>query len=192
MPSNSGTTWRIWSGDCTTNGTTASSGEWQAWMGMDTATSGTSANTVWLSWTSSSGNYIRVAPRQQTAEELATQAAQREQWAREAEERRLAEVEATRKADELLAMFLTPEQRDELARQSAFVVESEMGKKYRIKRGWSHNVEELDAEGKVVGSHCIHPSVLVPHGDNMLAQKIMLENREADFRRIANFNPVRH
>ena len=64
-------------------------------------------------------------------------------------------TEARRHADELLAMFLTPEQREQLAKQSAFVMRSELGKQYRIKRGWSHNVEELDDAGKAIASYCI-------------------------------------
>ena len=47
-------------------------------------------------------------------------------------------------------------------------------------------MERLDEGGRPAEVYCIHPSEWVPHEDNMLAQKLMLEYDEESFLRIAN------
>jgi hypothetical protein len=51
-------------------------------------------------------------------------------------------------------------------------------------------VHLLDDKGSIVGRYCIHPRD-VPAPDAMLAQKLWLENNEAEFLRVANFTPYR-
>lgn len=57
-------------------------------------------------------------------------------------------------------------------------------------RGWSGNVEEIDDAGKATVRYCIHPTIGVPHPDNQLAQKLMLEHDEAGFRKVACATPL--
>lgn len=110
----------------------------------------------------------------------------------EEERREKAAAEADVRAEELLRSLLTPEQIDNLEKQSAIIVKSEMGKQYRIKRGWSGNVEELDDSGKPIASYCAHPGEVVPRADNMVAQLLMLKTQEAEFLRTANRTALRH
>lgn len=200
-----GTTWRYWvvgtASNSATNSISVDGRTWGQWMRLETS-SATTANTAtagetWVSWNGNrvlgSGGYLHAVPQltaEQIAERDAQYAAQREQDRVQAEKHQAEQAEANRKANDLLAMFLTDEQREQLEKQSAFIVQTEQAR-YRIKPGWSHNVEELGPDDKPIASFCIHPYDYVPHGDNMLAQKIMLENDEAGFRRVANRNAIR-
>ena len=64
------------------------------------------------------------------------------------------------------------------------------GATFELEYGWSGNAKELDAKGNRIASYCIHPHDRVPHADNVLAQKLMLEADPAEFRRIANRTPL--
>jgi len=122
----------------------------------------------------------------------AASAEQRAQWQREEQERsrkyeeeqrKLAE--AKQRADELLKAHLTPQQREEFEQHNQFHLL--IGdKKYRIRRGRSRNIQLVNEQGAVVKTLCAHPSVMVPDGDCLLAQKLMLETDEQEFLRIAN------
>jgi len=94
---------------------------------------------------------------------------------------------AERRALELLESHLTAEQRRQLERLRAFRVVARSGRVYEIdaeKR--MHNVYELDGQGRRVNELCIYQRGALPLADNTLAQKLMLEADEAEFRRIAN------
>jgi hypothetical protein len=69
---------------------------------------------------------------------------------------------------------------------------SKSGKKYRINRGRSANVDVLDENGKVVRSLCAHPRDGVPDADTMLSQALMLKHDEPGFLRIANVHSINH
>jgi hypothetical protein len=105
-----------------------------------------------------------------------------------AEEKRKAEqAVADAKAKRLLIECLSPEQRASLEAHNYFDVKLPSGAVYRINKGWAHNVKRLKRDGTAEhGTFCAHPSDTVPHYDNMLAQKFMLETDEAAFLRIAN------
>lgn len=165
---------------------------WPAWN-TSTATSCATTNTAttWVYWNDQ--YYVLAEPvtNPMTADQLA-EAAQRhrerqaELQAQAAKQARLA-AEADSRAAELLKANLTEAQRLELAREQSFTVVSRDGQRnYRVKKGWSHNVERIDEAGKRLHTLCAHPSVNVPLYDNMLAQKLMLEHSEDDFLRIAN------
>jgi hypothetical protein len=115
---------------------------------------------------------------------------------REALARRLAEEERERRgqADQrargLLLEHLTPEQRETFEDNGWFVVEGgESGTLYRIRNQGSMiaNVEVLNPAGCATHRLCAHvPVGQVPMGDQLLAQKMMLEFSESHFLRIAN------
>ena len=84
----------------------------------------------------------------------------------------------------LLVRCLTPAQRAEFKASNAFKVRGESGQRYRITYGTTANVEVLSQSGAVLRQLCAGPLEL-PTPAVMLAQKLMLENREAEFLRIA-------
>lgn len=97
---------------------------------------------------------------------------------------------AKRRAARLLLENLDAEQRECLRRHGFFVViGGTTGKRYRIRKGAAlvANIDVLAANDNVEHRLCGHcdPKV-VPLGDHLLAQKIMLECAEDEFLRIAN------
>lgn len=96
-----------------------------------------------------------------------------------------------KKAEALLCSLLTSEQREQLEKQSAFIVKSELGKMYRIRRGSAQNIDELDAKGKPTHRLCIQCADELPVADLMAIQKLMLEMDEARLLKIAIRTPIR-
>lgn len=113
---------------------------------------------------------------------------EREQrWAAEKREREVAKG----RAQILLRESLTDEQKAELAEKRYFtlqVIDSQTGarRNYRIHQGRARNVEQVDDNGRRLRTLCAHPAIDCPDEDTMLAQKLWLEHREADFLRVAN------
>jgi len=164
--------------------------------GTSACTTGTftSANTdiAWYKWTAGEWQLCSpedtlqpLSPAQEEAFRI-----QLEEQTREREELMLAEDEAQHKADILLNEFLTRRQRKSLKELGYFEVITPRGKTYRIRRGRSNNVREVDANGKEIAMLCAHPTEYVPDADTMLAQKLMLETAEEEFLQIANRNPI--
>jgi len=181
--------------------TTDSCLAWEAWNGVSTTTSVTD-EAIWLSWagstarsttativttttTDSAWTYwvdesFAVRPRAiETAEQITT---------RENERKQRLELERARKARarRLLMDVLDARQRKDLEKHNYFyVVGGNTGNKYRIDHGRAGNVK-LIIKGKVKQSFCAHPAIYCPNEDTMLAQKVMLEHMENQFRSTAN------
>ena len=66
-----------------------------------------------------------------------------------------------------------------------YVIGGKTGHKYRIDHGRAGNVK-LMVNDKVAQSWCAHPAINCPNEDTMLAQKVMLEHMEAQFKDTAN------
>jgi hypothetical protein len=96
---------------------------------------------------------------------------------------------AAERSRELLLACLTPVQRREFERTHTFSVRGESGRRYRIGFGTVANVEVLGSRGEVLYRLCAKPEDL-PTPAVMLAQKLMLETREAEFLRVAARHPV--
>lgn len=181
----------------TTTSTTATSDSvWSNWLvtGWDMGT--TASRSVWTSW--SNDTYRAVQPyRPVVSPETPEQRAEREanyerQRVHLEEQRRLRvaeEEEARRKAVILLEENLSPEQLQQFKDNKWFEVITAKGR-FRIRTGWAGNVDRVDDAGKAIDRYCIHPSEQVPHEDNMLAQKLLLEADVDAFIRIANRSPV--
>ena len=95
------------------------------------------------------------------------------------------------RAEALLLSTLDEEQRDEYARLRRFHVETD-SRIYRIQYGRAGNVKVVhtkDAEFHLEAL-CLHPTDRVPNPDTMLAQKLLLEADEAEFRDIANITYI--
>lgn len=97
--------------------------------------------------------------------------------------------EANQRAEALLLSTLNEEQREEYQRLRRFHVETE-SRIYRIQYGRAGNVKvvhDKDADFHLEAL-CLHPTEMVPNPDTMLAQKLLLEADEAEFREIANIS----
>ena len=96
---------------------------------------------------------------------------------------------AEQKAIELLKEWLTPHQRRDYDTWGWFCVKGNVtNKKYKIHPRSTFNVKELNNKNERVRSLCFVPSSAHAIGDIMLAQKIMLEQREDEALNIANFS----
>ncbi len=193
------TTWIYWVSSNCDNATTSSlNTTWIRWCDSPSYTTETTDCTdgVWVFWATarpvqySTRETINIQPK--TEEEL--QKEREDAAKREAEQKAEMELrEATRRAAREKALQLLLENLDEnqtevFKNTGAIPVTSPSGRKYRIVKGRSRNVEELDETGKKVKNLCFHPSEQVPDFDTMLAQKLMLELHEDRARQIANFS----
>jgi hypothetical protein len=99
---------------------------------------------------------------------------------------------AVTRARKLLREHLTDQEHDQLQEAGYFEVTSDSGRRYRIYKGFSRNVVELDATGRPVARLCAHGGYgsAMPDEDHMLAQKLWLESEEQEFRRIANISRI--
>lgn len=88
------------------------------------------------------------------------------------------------RAKKLLDEGLSIEQRQSLEEHGWFPVIGNLGHTYRIRTGQSANVDQVDADGKVIRTLCAAPPS-VPTPDAMLAQKLLIEADELAFAFIA-------
>ncbi|MCK1656177.1 hypothetical protein IVA90_00715 [Bradyrhizobium sp. 151] len=94
--------------------------------------------------------------------------------------------ERRKKGVRLLRGWLTAQQRAQFDRNGYFeVVGSDTGTRYRIRRGTSANIREVDASGRLGMGWCFVPAGELVEGDVMLVQKIALETSELETLNIA-------
>lgn len=158
---------------------------------------------LWKAWNQVYQTQLDI--RNATAEQVrethrrATEEQQRREQERQRQQREHRETQARiqiersaaeKRAERLLQTALSAAQREELAAKGFFTLRtlSKNGEEriYRIRRGRSRNVEQIDAAGNRLKTLCAHPVAAVPDADTMLAQKLMLEDDEESFLRIAN------
>jgi len=90
------------------------------------------------------------------------------------------------RAVELLKENLSETQLKQYEQHRHFdVIGGQSGKRYRICPGASMNIDEYDADGRLVTSWCFVPEGPLGTGDVMLAQKFALELFETDALSIA-------
>lgn len=92
-------------------------------------------------------------------------------------------------ARELLEENLSWRQRRQLRKHRWFLVRGSEGGTYRIRRGWVRNVEEVtrwwkDHENTWCGGFSAWRGF--PIEDHLLAQKLLIERDEGEFRTLAN------
>lgn len=117
---------------------------------------------------------------------------QRRQRQEEEARRRAARREAEEKAQALLVEHLDELQRDEYEQTECFTVIGSDGGEYRISTNSREgNVWRME-EGARVEELCGHLPGDIPLHDNALAQKLLLETDEDEFRRIANISTFRN
>jgi hypothetical protein len=94
------------------------------------------------------------------------------------------------RADRLLAENLPQAQLEQFKDRGYFLVTGgDTGKRYRIRRGYQMNVEQLDGNGKLSHVLCFMPEGHLAEGDVVLAQKLALELFESEALKIANRIP---
>jgi len=87
--------------------------------------------------------------------------------------------EPERRSLKLMRRWLSAAQKEQFDTLGYFdVIGSHSGRRYRIRTGFSTNVQELDSLERTVVRWCFVPCENLPLGDVMLAQKIALENDE--------------
>ncbi len=92
---------------------------------------------------------------------------------------------AKTRAEVLLRGVLSTQQLKELERRNYFHVIVQ-DRRFRITRGRSHNIKEVDGRGRILRTLCAHPVEYVPDADTMLAQKLWLESKPNEFFKLAN------
>src|SRR4029079_7544435 len=99
-----------------------------------------------------------------------------------------APARARRRGFELLKRNLSPRQLDQFNRERLFEVYGGVtGRHYRIRRGWSMNIDEIGTGGSVVKTWCFYPKGRLCVGDVLLAQKVALEAFELEALDVDNF-----
>lgn len=102
--------------------------------------------------------------------------------------------EAHRRAAELLLEHLSPAQRKTFVDNKWFIVVGASDARYRIRDNNGSvvaNIDVLDSEDTITARLCGHAQLGIPHADQLLAQKMMLECDEEAFLRVANRHPAR-
>lgn len=96
------------------------------------------------------------------------------------------------RARRLMQEHLTAQELDQLAEKDYFEVSSSSGRRYRIYRGHSRNVVELDKLGREVNRLCAYSREggRMPDEDHMVIQKLMLMTDEEAYRKVANHSPI--
>jgi hypothetical protein len=98
--------------------------------------------------------------------------------------KKIFEDDASKRAEKLLRNHLTAEQREDLDKKGYFQIIVDK-RHFRIKRGTSHNVVEVNKNGRKIRTFCAHPDG-VPESDVMLSQKLALEIQPSAFFSVAN------
>jgi hypothetical protein len=92
---------------------------------------------------------------------------------------------ATSRARALLLENLSPKQKAQFLLKDWFSVDGKLNR-YRIRYSTTYNVDVINDGGFVSSSLCAVPLGRVPIPDSMLAQKLVLENDEELFMRVAH------
>lgn len=147
-------------------------------------------NVVPATWGSQQASAMQQAVTD-VADVAAHHRAQERAIRRREEEFRRHSIDAQNRARELLLRHLTEEQRESFLQNKFFVVEGRSKTRYRIEdRG--HMVANVAVLVRHVGMEvvqhrlCGHLERRIPMGDQLLAQKFMLEGAEDEFLRLAN------
>ena len=179
--------------DQTIISTTSSNELWYQWNDSYTTTSIASTE-IYTSWiydtTASTICYEESIEQQLNRIQVLAQERQAQQRQREQER-----LQAHQKSTIILSESLNHQQRRDFDKLGYFFVQSPSGRLYRIREGRAINIDLMKGQSRNVVEKrlCAHPHIDCPNRDTMLVQKVMLENMEHEFLRIANqYDPVRH
>jgi hypothetical protein len=114
----------------------------------------------------------------ETEEQKVVRLAREEAYKVEAEAKAKVEAEKSARALALLMLLLNHEQQKSLEEKKYFELKSvKTGNRYRIRKGFSMNVDLLKEDGTLNKSLCFHPDGYHDY-DVMALQKLMLEDDE--------------
>lgn len=182
--------------------TSATGDIWRLWADDTYATRASSATTAWVTSTNSSstnilsgvayGYWVKDSYKETVAQKRKREAEESERY-RKIEEQRKDEKIKEKKIEEtaktLLEEVLDDDQKKQLEEKNSFILTSvTSGHRYRVNKGRTRNIEQIDSEGKVIARLCVHPKEYVHDYDTMTIQKLMLENDEEAIRKIANIS----
>ena len=166
----------------------------QIWYNWNTSATASTTTQVWTSWnntTTTGMTYNRqvIAALDEDEQRRLDESRARRAVEREEQDRKWAAAEV--RANELLHELLNDQQWAAWLKDHNFRVTGSEGGHYWIKKGYAGNVKQLDDQGKVIASLCIHPNMhtdqgRLPETDAVIAQLLTLRTDEAEFRRIAN------
>lgn len=101
---------------------------------------------------------------------------------------------AERRAEELLMEVLNETQRAAYRQSRAFELTGASGRRYRLRKGWTANIDVLhEQEDRVLHRLCCHvPAHEVPNEDNLITQLFMLSDAQSEheFLTRANRHPA--
>jgi len=100
------------------------------------------------------------------------------------------QLEAERRADQLLQEMLQPNQGDDLEQRGYLEIPSpcRQGRTYRVPRG--RGMVSVYEDGRAVMSLCVQPIEWIPASDVVLMHKLMIEGNEEYYLKTANqFEP---
>lgn len=157
---------------------------WGCWNQQYVTSAATTSTSViiyavdcWPAWNGAyQVNYASYS--QPTAEVLAEQR-------RVAVEQQAARESAEQRAEELLFLFLSAEQRQDYKSKGYFET-SVNDTRYRIGKGRAGNIHKIDSAGKATVRMCVHPHEWLPDEDNVLAQFLALHSDAGQLERTAN------
>lgn len=182
----------IYQGAYTQSTTTASTQIWNCWITTSTVTNNNYQ--TWTGWNQNDWRPMDITVQATVnteemnrvmAEIQATEDRRAELICQQRETRALAEVKANR----LLELVLSDEQRAELKTHRRFHVRGSRGRRYRIHaNGQSGNVSWVDDAGKELGRFCAHPAGYLPDADAWLAQSLAIQTDEDAFLAVANLH----
>lgn len=190
-------TWNTW--NTITSTTTAYSDTVICGYSGGTASGTTTSNYIWNSWTTVVGNpyAVQSSPRIPTPEEQLAAQERALEYLRDKEKRESDRKEARNKSLIILLDNLSQEQKDSYEKDKFFVVKGKSGKRYAIMhlRNDAVTANIIVLKDKVSNDNdpiknidyriCAHAND-VPIGDQLLSQKLMLENCEEEFLNVSN------
>lgn len=164
-------------------------GTWDVWnTWLNNGTAATNTTVIWQTWvtTAGTGDFTQAYIPQRTyafrnTDEGPQVASRYDPVRPDPVERNAPDREDRARA--LLISLLTKRQRESYEAHGWFEVRGSDKGHYRLGRGITPGRYE---GGRLVERLCIHPSYGYPTGDEVAAQKLLVETDEATFRRIAN------
>ena len=190
-------TWTTWNTTTTTSTTTAYSDMVICGGGGGSASITTNSYYVWNCWTTGNPYTVQKSPTIPTPEEQLAAQERSLEYLRDKEKRESDRKEARNKSLIILLDNLSQEQKDSYEKDKFFVVKGKSGKRYAIMhlRNDAVTANIIVLKDKVSNDNdpiknidyriCAHAND-VPIGDQLLSQKLMLENCEEEFLNVSN------
>lgn len=181
-------TWDSWSFTVDSGTATATTND-LTWTEWNTGTNAVRVHTSdgswseWLRQHTNANHYREIANPpfipyypEETEEQKAQRVIREQQQELKRKDEELRRQKARLEALSLLDSILDDIQRETFAQEDWFLVIGKSGKIYRLRRGRVGNIDLISPEGKLLKTFCVHPTPMLPNGDDLVAQKLHLEH----------------